>query len=62
LTPNGKVDRRALPEPEVDRAGLGVEYAAPVTAVEEILVNIWSEVLGVPQVGIHDNFFELGGD
>jgi amino acid adenylation domain-containing protein/non-ribosomal peptide synthase protein (TIGR01720 family) len=62
LSPNGKVDRRALPEPEVDRAGLGVEYAAPVTAVEEILVNIWSEVLGVPQVGIHDNFFELGGD
>jgi acyl carrier protein len=61
LTPNGKVDRRALPEPEMDRAGLGVEYAAPVTAVEEILVNIWSEVLGVPQVGIHDNFFDLGG-
>jgi len=62
LSPNGKVDRRALPEPEVDRAGLAVEYAAPVTAVEKILVNIWSEVLGVPQVGIHDNFFELGGD
>jgi amino acid adenylation domain-containing protein len=61
LTPNGKVDRRALPKLEVDRAGLGVEYAAPVTAVEEILVNIWSEVLGVPQVGIHDNFFDLGG-
>jgi acyl carrier protein len=55
------VDRRALPEPEADRAELGVEYAPPVTAVEEILVNIWSEVLGVPEVGIHDNFFDLGG-
>jgi FkbM family methyltransferase len=61
LTPNGKVDRRALPEPELDRAMLRVEYAGPRTAVEEILVNIWSEVLNVPQVGIHDNFFELGG-
>jgi len=61
MTPNGKVDRRALPEPELDRGSLGTEYAAPVTAAEEILVNIWSEVLGVAQVGIHDNFFDLGG-
>src|SRR5215510_7237455 len=49
LTPNGKVDRRALPEPEQSRDALGVKYAAPVTAVEGILVNIWTEVLGVPQ-------------
>ncbi|HEX3253018.1 MAG TPA: amino acid adenylation domain-containing protein, partial [Pyrinomonadaceae bacterium] len=61
MTPNGKVDRRALPEPELDRGSLGTEYAAPVTAVEEILVNIWSEVLGMEQVGTHDNFFDLGG-
>jgi len=61
LTPNGKVDRRALAAPEQNRGTLGVEYAPPVTAVEEILVNIWSEVLRVEQVGIHDNFFDLGG-
>jgi amino acid adenylation domain-containing protein/FkbM family methyltransferase len=61
LTPNGKVDRRALPAPEQKRGELGVEYEAPRTAIEEILANIWSEVLGVEQVGIHDNFFELGG-
>ena len=61
LTPNGKVDRRALPAPEQNRAMLRIDYAAPRTAIEEILVNIWSEVLGVAQVGIHDNFFELGG-
>ncbi|HEX3249420.1 MAG TPA: amino acid adenylation domain-containing protein [Pyrinomonadaceae bacterium] len=61
LTPNGKVDRRALPEPDQDRVTLGIEYAAPRTGIEEILVNIWTEVLAVKQVGIHDNFFELGG-
>ncbi|HEX8474391.1 MAG TPA: amino acid adenylation domain-containing protein, partial [Pyrinomonadaceae bacterium] len=61
LTPNGKVDRRALPAPEQNRAETGIEYAAPRTPIEEMLAGIWSEVLGVEQVGIHDNFFELGG-
>ncbi|WP_270171316.1 non-ribosomal peptide synthase/polyketide synthase [Paenibacillus sp. SYP-B4298] len=59
LTANGKVDKKALPEPE--RTG-GTEYEAPRNAVEEELCRIWAEVLGVEQVGIHDNFFELGGD
>ncbi|MGZ4122977.1 MAG: non-ribosomal peptide synthetase, partial [Tumebacillaceae bacterium] len=60
LTPNGKVDRRALPAPD---ASLQVEseYVAPRTETEQQLAEIWQEVLGASQVGIYDNFFELGG-
>ncbi|KYC42725.1 non-ribosomal peptide synthetase [Scytonema hofmannii PCC 7110] len=61
LTRNGKVDRRALKAPDL-REGLEVSFVAPHTPEEEILAQIWSEVLRVEQVGIHDNFFELGGD
>ncbi|MBV8201007.1 MAG: non-ribosomal peptide synthetase, partial [Acidobacteria bacterium] len=64
LTPSGKVDRRALPEPAAapaDREGLADAYVPAETPVEHQLVAIWREVLGVPRVGIHDNFFELGG-
>lgn len=60
LTPNGKVDRRALPVPD-DGAFAVAQYTAPRNAEEEILVGIWAEVLGRPQIGIHDNFFDLGG-
>ena len=61
LTPNGKVDRKALPAP--DPSGFRAEnaYAEPRTPVEEQLVEIWEEVLGLERVGIHDDFFELGG-
>ncbi|MEV7835687.1 amino acid adenylation domain-containing protein [Streptomyces albidoflavus] len=62
LTPSGKVDRRSLPEPEVDADRLGTGYTAPRDATEEILAAIWAEVLGVSRVGVHDNFFDLGGD
>ncbi|MFF3724644.1 amino acid adenylation domain-containing protein [Streptomyces erythrochromogenes] len=62
LTPSGKVDRRALPEPETDGILLGTEYAAPRDTTEETLATIWAEVLRVEKVGIHDNFFDLGGD
>jgi amino acid adenylation domain-containing protein/non-ribosomal peptide synthase protein (TIGR01720 family) len=62
LSPNGKVDRKALPAPDRDRAALEVAYAASRTASEEVLAGIWAQVLGVERVGIHDNFFELGGD
>jgi amino acid adenylation domain-containing protein/FkbM family methyltransferase len=62
LTPNGKVDRRALPIPAAERPDLEGSFAAPRAPLEEALVAIWSEVLGVRRVGVHDNFFELGGD
>jgi hypothetical protein len=60
LTSNGKVDRRALPEPEQRRSELGVDYVAPCTPVEETLARIWADAIGLAHVGIHDNFFELG--
>ena len=62
LTPNGKVDRRALPAPDQTRPELESAYVAPRTREEKILADIWAQVLGVEQVGVHDNFFELGGD
>lgn len=58
LTPNGKVDRRSLPTPDVEER----LYEAPSSGVEAELCRIWEQVLGVERVGIHDNFFELGGD
>lgn len=61
LTPNGKVDRTALPEPDRTRPDLAETFVAPTTAVEEVLTGIWAEVLNIEQAGIHDNFFELGG-
>ncbi|MDF5733145.1 MAG: amino acid adenylation domain-containing protein, partial [Rhizonema sp. PD38] len=61
LTPNGKVDRNALPAPD-SREGQEVSFVEPRNSKEEILAQIWAEVLRVEQVGIHDNFFELGGD
>ena len=61
LTPNGKVDRRALPAPAGDDRTQGMTYVAPRTVLEELLVEVWQEVLKVERIGIHDNFFELGG-
>jgi len=60
LLPNGKLDRGALPEPEIT-SGDGSGYVAPRTEVEERLAAIWAEVLGAERLGIHDSFFELGG-
>ncbi|MGQ5991134.1 amino acid adenylation domain-containing protein [Serratia sp. IR-2025] len=60
LTANGKLDRRALPEPE--RAAVGIrEYAAPQGETETTLARVWCELLEIGQIGRHDNFFELGG-
>ncbi|UCH95166.1 MAG: amino acid adenylation domain-containing protein [Candidatus Aminicenantes bacterium] len=61
LTPNGKVDRKRLPEPGPGRAGLGVTYAAPGTQLEKQLSDIWRTILRMDKVGIDDNFFDLGG-
>ena len=61
LTDNGKVDRRALPEPEWTSLRHTTDYVAPDTSVEQKLADIWRQVLGVEQVGIHDDFFDLGG-
>ncbi|MEJ7675839.1 MAG: phosphopantetheine-binding protein [Chitinophagaceae bacterium] len=60
LTSNGKIDRKALPDPDEGNLS-GKEYIAPRNEVEEKLVAIWQELLRIGQVGIHDNFFELGG-
>jgi pimeloyl-ACP methyl ester carboxylesterase len=60
LTPNGKLDRKALPAPE-GRSAPHDSYVAPRTPTEEALASIWCDVLNLKQVGVHDNFFELGG-
>jgi amino acid adenylation domain-containing protein/non-ribosomal peptide synthase protein (TIGR01720 family) len=61
LTPNGKVDRRALPDFDGIRPDLEASYASPRTRLERIIASVWQEVLGVDKVGINDNFFDLGG-
>ncbi|MDF3932683.1 non-ribosomal peptide synthetase [Pseudomonas citronellolis] len=60
LTPNGKLDRKALPDPDFSQ--LQRHYRAPESAAEQQLAAIWQAVLGVERVGLDDNFFELGGD
>src|SRR5688500_6876823 len=60
LTPSGKVDRQALLS--LSKAAPESEYEGARTEVEELLVQVWQEVLGIERIGIHDNFFELGGD
>jgi amino acid adenylation domain-containing protein len=58
---NGKLDRRALPEPNDKRPELSTAYALPTDEIEKTLASIWEKVLDVRPVGIHDNFFDLGG-
>ncbi|WP_367254171.1 non-ribosomal peptide synthetase [Pseudomonas sp. stari2] len=60
LTANGKLDRSALPAPDLDLNRQ--DYVAPSNELEQTLAQIWCEVLNVEQVGLNDNFFELGGD
>ncbi len=59
MTPNGKLDRKALPKP--DPSLWQQDYVAPRSELEQQLAAIWAEVLQVERVGLHDNFFELGG-
>lgn len=62
LTPNGKIDRRALPAPDASARETQESFVAPRDALEAGLAKLWSEILGVPKVGVTDNFFELGGE
>ncbi|HYN83767.1 MAG TPA: amino acid adenylation domain-containing protein, partial [Pyrinomonadaceae bacterium] len=61
LTPNGKIDRKALPAPDESQAARESVYETPRTETEAALARLWGEVLGVELVGVRDNFFELGG-
>ncbi|TBR56964.1 non-ribosomal peptide synthetase [Westiellopsis prolifica IICB1] len=59
MTPNGKVDRRALPAP--GRPQLAEDYVMPRTEAEQLIAAVWQEVLQLEMVGVNDNFFNLGG-
>lgn len=61
LTPSGKIDRYALPAPDINQPELTKTYVAPRNQREELLATIWADVLGLDRVGVYDNFFELGG-
>ena len=58
MTPNGKLDRKALPAPEGRQAG--EVYIAPQNELEKLIAGVWQESLGLKEVGLHDNFFESG--
>ncbi|HEX2611051.1 MAG TPA: amino acid adenylation domain-containing protein, partial [Gemmatimonadales bacterium] len=62
VSANGKLDRQALPAPDSSRPRVDEAFAAPRNRTEQVLMEIWREVLGLEQIGIYDNFFELGGD
>src|SRR5262249_14593705 len=62
LTPNGKVDRRALPAPDWTTQPRSSGFVQPSTPEEKTLAAIWAEVLRLEKVGIHDSLFELGAD
>ncbi len=61
LTPSGKIDRKALPEPQDWRSASDSSYVKPRTEAEAMIASIWQEVLKLEKIGIHDNFFDLGG-
>ena len=62
LTPNGKTDSLRLPAPSRERPQLATQFVPASTPIERALLEIWSEVLAVDDIGVHDDFFELGGD
>ncbi|QRK05623.1 amino acid adenylation domain-containing protein [Archangium violaceum] len=62
LSPNGKLDRRALPAPEIGKPHAGQPFEAPRTELEQLIAGIWKEVLQVERVGVDDAFFALGGN
>jgi amino acid adenylation domain-containing protein len=62
LTPNGKIDRRALPAPASRRPELESAYMAPRTEIERTITTLWQEALQLEKIGVNDNFFDLGGN
>ena len=62
LTPNGKFDRKALPDPPKDRPQLAQRYQAPKTPLEKRITTIWEQLLQIDSIGRNDKFFELGGN
>jgi amino acid adenylation domain-containing protein len=62
LTPNGKTERKSLPEPDPDHIDTGTAFIAPETDLEKKLAMTWQKVLGLAEVGVTDSFFDLGGD
>src|SRR3569833_3347437 len=61
ITPNGKIDRKALPKPDYNTSARRGEYVAPRTELESQVAEIWQELMGLEKISIYDNFFELGG-
>lgn len=62
LSPNGKLDRRALPAPPEGWSEDAAPFVAPATPAEEKMAAIWTRILSAPRIGVHDNFFAIGGD
>ncbi|MCP4152544.1 MAG: non-ribosomal peptide synthetase, partial [bacterium] len=62
LTPHGKIDHRALPDPGEAQQDSGIEYVPPTNEVEEQLTQIWEKVIGRKKIGINEDFFMIGGD
>jgi hypothetical protein len=62
LTPNGKVDRKALPEPDRERVETASVYVPPESDLERVIAETWQQLLNLQRVGIHDNFFDLGAN
>ena len=61
LTPNGKIDRKALPAPNTHEVSSELPFEPPRTPTEQLVAEVWAEVLKIEKIGIHDNFFDLGG-
>ncbi len=62
LTPNGKIDRNALPEPQTNEATVAVSFAAASTRVETVIADVWKALLGLPQLSVRENIFDMGAN
>jgi SAM-dependent methyltransferase/acyl carrier protein len=62
LTPNGKVDRKALPAPDRARREAATEYTAPTNDLEQVIATVWQDMLSIDRVGADQNFFDLGAN